>query len=300
MKTLLLIILLSVSMNSQWINNVGYSTSKEKFENSEWRIYEGELQVHRNDSSFFYDIDKLKLNDKLKVVADTFIYPSHSEYQKDFASFEVIGNKFDKITVKILGTTAYIFNEKSQDTLEIINLLKYYNINTKMNSDIYLNDNFTIFTSNNKIIILNIPVFAVWEYNAWHSYGFCAKPSLLLYDIDKDTITQSNIINGNNTNIYSLYEVNTKSATSPYLIFFDYVHSNGIRLFYPLNDSIYKISNFADKPSENSFMNSNFQNIIEYTNYTFDIKNLIVLRSLSLTFHNTKKLKNLLIMQQWN
>lgn len=277
MKIIILLALITLSLNSQWINNVGYSTSKEKFENSEWRIYEGELQVHRNDSSFFYDIEKLKLNDKLKVVADTLI--------TERGKFQLFDSKFDKVNYWITKNHIKIYNEKTSDSIFELNLgdeLQYLNFK----EEIYFpTEDYYIFKSKNKIYFVNNNNYAQMILTRSRFPHFVNKLILISYDIIDHSFDIKQIYNEYSLEIIKINQVKYKNLESPKFYYstevgyFDwnseyFISTRDYIKYDTNNDSFELILKNKDYVGNILSINKNDEYNVTYNNYIFNSREL--------------------------
>ncbi len=277
MRTLLLIILFSISLKSQWVYNTGYSISKESFENAEWRIYEGELQVHRNDSSYFYNIENLKLNDKLKVVDDTL--------KTDNGKYQLFDSKFDKVNYKINKNHIKIYDERNSDSIYEINMGdELRNIGFR-GADIYFHsEEYYIFRSYNKLYIINNNNYGqIIITRSYFAYP-ADKLIVLIYDLDNKTIDIKKLYNiGNLTNVkinqFTFQDKRPKFYFSTEEGSFNWYSEYSIitRDYYKFdtqNDSLKLMIKNKDYVSKVTSINKNEEYNVEYNNYTFNSREI--------------------------
>lgn len=273
---------MTLSLNSQWINNVGYSTSKETFANSEWRIYEGELQVHRNDSSFFYDLNKLNLNDKLKVVADTL--KTIREYSVG-EFFNILDSKFDKVNYKIMGNYIKIYDDKNLDSIFEINLgTTLLNLDFYESDIIFLKEGYYVFRSKNKIYIINnnkylqsVVVRSVFNH-------VVSKLIVIIYNLDTKSYEINKLYKLGHLTNFKLNQFKLKEKESPAFYFsteegsYDFYSKYSIAKseYYKFDTKVDSLSLILNSKYVGNILsiNKNEEYNVEYNNYTFNSKEI--------------------------
>lgn len=282
MKIIILLAVMTLSLNSQWINNVGYSTSKETFANSEWRIYEGELQVHRNDSSFFYDLNKLNLNDKLKVVADTL--KTIREYSVG-EFFNILDSKFDKVNYKIMGNYIKIYDDKNLDSIFEINLgTTLLNLDFYESDIIFLKEGYYVFRSKNKIYIINnnkylqsVVVRSVFNH-------VVSKLIVIIYNLDTKSYEINKLYKLGHLTNFKLNQFKLKEKESPAFYFsteegsYDFYSKYSIAKseYYKFDTKVDSLSLILNSKYVGNILsiNKNEEYNVEYNNYTFNSKEI--------------------------
>lgn len=112
LNILLIIIFANSYVYSQWQNKIGYSISSKVFNNiEEWRLFNDEIQIHIEGTSYFYDERNFKLLDEVVVKEDTVYRGSGYDDLKSF-SINAIDNLFDKLIFCQNGNVLFIYDEK--------------------------------------------------------------------------------------------------------------------------------------------------------------------------------------------
>ena len=278
LNILLIIILTNSYVYSQWQNKIGYSISSQTFKNiEEWRLFNDEIQIHIDGTSYFYNERNFKLLDEVVFKEDSFIPPSHSEYQKDASTRDILDSKFDKYIINTVGQNFYVLNEKNNDTICLIDFKKYFKVDSDRDySDLYLSDTYKILSFNEKIIIYNNPGVAIWEYKgSRHSYGFTSFPLYIVYDLKKDTLITRESLKTyfESIRLYSIDNINNIDLA--FVMRYPNNKSKGFKVFYPLLDSTRVISLESEDKKTNSFLNYGYDYLINYNNDKFTITDLL-------------------------
>lgn len=271
MRLVVIIIILSFSkIFSQWEMGIEYSLSKQNFENiDEWRVYQGEIQVHIDGVSYFFDERNFKLLDEVEVLSDSIINTnSNSSYEDYNVKLQVTDYLFDKKYYKCKGSILTIFNEKNNDTIKVINMRSniYYT-----SEDIYLVDDYFINSIYDNIIIFNNAAFAVWEPDGKSMYR-TQKPIILRYNLNQDEIIKSQIFYGGIFDYFSLFQLN-ENDSNPSMILNS---NNNLIKYITLEDSITKSLNIKNFNTKDKTLSLNSEYLYDFKNYKFNINNLVI------------------------
>lgn len=276
---LVLLILTNISLLSQWQNQIGYSISSQTFNNiEEWRLYNDEIQIHIDGTSYFYDERNFKLLDEVVVIEDTVYRGSGYDDLKSF-SINAIDNLFDKLIFCQNGNVLIIYDEK----------------------DNYLIDKKIFEFYDYREVFLNVKTYTIRDNNILHVF-FNSEYAVTLYERlmkQRVGVLQYNVYDLTNDSLHSLHSKFTPYDYSSYynssieynnkkINFYEVdvtitpveysVNKRSITSF-DLNDYSYKVlGDVTGKQPGNSFVSKTNQDIIQFTNdifniYSFQLKN---------------------------